>query len=188
MRRTVLMAGILLAAACSRAPQVRYYSFELDPPARAVAALPTILWVQPFGALPACDQDRMVFRDTAFEIQFDAYRRWIAPPPSLLREQLVEYLRASGRFSAVVTTPPRQASFAALSVQVVRFDEMLEAGKRQGITRLWFELADERAVLQSSGYIEGKAEIGAGNGEVLVAAMRASAAQAFKELFARIGS
>lgn len=194
MRIKNLLAVSLLLAACGRPPQVHYYTFELDPPGPAsagvaVAAATTgasILWVEPFTALPALDQDRMVFRDSAYEIQFDAYRRWITPPPGLLRERLVEYLRASGRFAAVVTSPPRQASFLALAVQVVRFDEEIAAGQRHARVRLWFELEDGEGRMQASGYIEGSAVVAPGGAETLVAAMRAASGQAFAELLARL--
>ncbi len=185
MRKFSIFAVLLLAAACGRVPQIRYYTFELDAPARAVAQQAQVLWIQPFSALPACAQDRLVFRDSAFEIQFDSYRRWIAPPPELLRERLVEQLRAAGSYRAVVTTPPRQAPYAVLSVQVVRFEEAVEAGKRGAVARLWFELADEQGAIRDSGYVEGKADIAAGGVDALVAAMREAAGRAFNALLGR---
>jgi ABC-type uncharacterized transport system auxiliary subunit len=185
MRIAHIAALFLLLAGCGRVPQTHYFSFELDPPAPA-AASGAVLWVEPFSALPACDQDRMVFRDSAWEIQFDAYRRWITPPPGLLYERLVEYLRASGHFTAVVTAPPRRASFQQLAVQVQRFDEENYDGKRRAVIKLWFELGDGTGEILKSGYIEGSAPVVAGGIETVVAAMRAASAQAFAELLNRL--
>jgi len=186
MRKTVMILALLLTAACGRMPRVHYYDFSLDAPARAAAPAAGVLWVQPFTALPAGGQDRMVYRDSAWEIQFDAYRRWIAPPPELLREALVEYLRGTNRYAAVVTASPHQEPFSVLAVRLLRFDETIAAQGRTGVTRFWFELTDERGGLLRSGYIEGSAEITGAGAEGLVAGMRASAARAFAELLEKL--
>jgi uncharacterized lipoprotein YmbA len=182
------LAGLLLLAACSRMPQVHYYDFDLPAPAPATATAtqPALLWVQPFTALPPCDQDRMVYRDSAYEVRFDAYRRWIAPPPELLRERLVAWLRASGRFVAVATAMPRQSPFTALAVQLVRFDERVEAGRREAVLRFWFEVTDEQGGRLNSGYIEGRSTLAPGDAQALVNGMRAAAEQAFTELLSRL--
>ncbi len=186
MRRILFSALLLLTAACGRMPRVHYYDFSLEAPASALTPAEGVLWVQPFTALPAGDQDRMVYRDSAWEIQFDAYRRWIAPPPDLLRERLVEYLRGANRYAAVVTTPPRQEPFSALAVQLLRFDESITAKGRTGVTRLWFELTDEGGTLLRSGYIEGSAAITGAEVAGLVEGMRTSAARAFAELLEKL--
>ncbi len=186
MRRILPFALLFLSAACGRMPRVHYYDFSLEAPARAAGPAAGVLCVQPFTSLPAGDQDRMVYRDSAWEIQFDAYRRWIAPPPDLLRERLVEYLRGSSRYAAVVTTPPRQEPFSVLAVQLLRFDETIAAEGRQAVTRLWFELSDERGALLRSGYIEGSAEITGADAGGLVEGMRASASWAFAQLLEKL--
>lgn len=186
MRKIIFTAVLAILAACSRMPQVHYYSFDLDAPARLSAASGGTLWLQPFSALPPCDQDRLVYRDSAYEIHFDAYRRWIAPPPELLHEQLATYLRASGRYAAVVTARPRQTPFVSLSIQLVRFDEQMASGERHAATRLWFELTDEAGLPLKSGYITGQVPLTGGGADALVAGMRASAAQAFAELLERL--
>jgi len=128
----------------------------------------------------------MVYRDASWEIQFDAYRRWIAAPPELLRDRLVAWLRASGRYAAVATIMPRQEAFATLALQLVRFDEAFEAGKRQAVVRFWFELTNGEGERDRTGYIEGRAIIAPGDAATIVAGMRAAVEKAFTELLSRL--
>ncbi|HNW58501.1 MAG TPA: ABC-type transport auxiliary lipoprotein family protein [bacterium] len=186
MRNALILAALALCCGCGRVPQVHYYDLVLDAPAPAAAPQPATLWVQPFSALPPSEQDRMVYRDSVSEIQFDAYRRWIAAPPELLRERLVAWLRASGRFSAVVTALPRREACTTLAVQLVRFEETAESGQREAVTRFWYELTDAEGGRLGSGYIEGRAVIPPGSAAALIAAMRDSAARAFAQLLERL--
>lgn len=109
--KRVLAAGLLgiaiAASGCgalSRKPPVKE-RFVLTPGApAAVAAKPGagILRVDVVRGAPLAANRGFVYRTGPDTVKTDFYREFAAPPGTLLRDALIEWLRASNRFAAVV--------------------------------------------------------------------------------------
>jgi ABC-type uncharacterized transport system auxiliary subunit len=102
-----LLAVALVASGCgtfSRKPPAKE-RFVLAPGAPAsVAAKPSagILRVDVVRGSPLASNRSFVYRTGPDTVQTDFYREFVAPPGALVRDALIEWLRASNRFAAVV--------------------------------------------------------------------------------------
>jgi uncharacterized lipoprotein YmbA len=97
------LAILILTAGCGGTiPKTRYYVLALPAPApQAHDAAPFTAAVMPFRAPDQLEQDRIVYRPSAVEIDFYEYHRWAERPATTLTTALVERLRAQRLFSTV---------------------------------------------------------------------------------------
>jgi uncharacterized lipoprotein YmbA len=93
----------LFAAACGGTiPKTRYYVLALPAPApQTREASSFTAAVMPFRAPGQLEQDRIVYRPSAVEIDFYEYHRWAERPASTLTTAFVERLRVQRLFSNV---------------------------------------------------------------------------------------
>jgi uncharacterized lipoprotein YmbA len=92
---------ILFGAGCGGTiPKTRYYVLAVPAPApQAREASPFTAAVMPFRAPDQLEQDRIVYRPSAVEIDFYEYHRWAERPASTLTAAFVQRLRAQRLFS-----------------------------------------------------------------------------------------
>jgi len=107
-----IMSGALVLMAqigCGKVPQIHYYTVELTPPAtessRTRALHPISVGIAKFDGGYLYNNDRIVFRDSTFEIHYWNYRRWIASPAILVTDGLQEYLQKGALFQDVTRFP-----------------------------------------------------------------------------------
>jgi ABC-type uncharacterized transport system auxiliary subunit len=94
-------ALLLVAIACGgRAPETHYY--DLASAARRQAGQGPVIAIEPLEAEAPYDDDRIVYRENPYRLDYYHYHRWSAPPGALVSRQLARALAASGRFGAVV--------------------------------------------------------------------------------------
>ena len=128
---TVLMTGMLCAcSAPEKVPEDRFYRLSLlSAKQRNEPVLDGALVVGPVTAYD-------VYRDRAIaysppeepgSLQHHHYHFWVAPPPELVREQLVDYLRKSGIAKVVtIESPGRGQRAARLATRLTRFERVLQ--------------------------------------------------------------
>ncbi len=105
----VLSVGLLVASSGSAppVPEDQYYRLQAvyasEPLARK--ALPGTIEVDRFSADGLTSERPIVYSSAGSPNQGKAYHYdfWIKPPPVMLRDELVSFLRASGISDAVVT-------------------------------------------------------------------------------------
>ncbi|MBN1542305.1 membrane integrity-associated transporter subunit PqiC [candidate division KSB1 bacterium] len=131
----------LLVLACAHAPQTRYYQLALSFPDSAEPSRMLPLYIKPFSAVSPYQQNRFVYRVSSYEVQFDAYRRWIAAPAELLYDSAVDYFRSVGAFSQVSTVLPEGPHYR-LSATIQEFDEIQIGSDHLARVALWVELFD----------------------------------------------
>jgi ABC-type uncharacterized transport system auxiliary subunit len=129
------MLALLLMGGClgrGNLTPIRYYSVDslpinVTPAARSWSVT---LGVRPFTAATRY-RDRMLYRLSAVEVGFYQYERWVEPPEEMVTRVLSTALGASGLFRQVVAADIIQLPAWILSGELIRFDEVREAGGRR---------------------------------------------------------
>jgi ABC-type uncharacterized transport system auxiliary subunit len=111
----VAVVVFVVGAACGGStPQVRYYQLAAHAPEGAPAAKPAgdkVLVVEALASDGAYDDERIVYRNTPYRLDYYNYHRWVATPGVLVGGYLEQALGRTGDFKAVLR---EQTSDAAL--------------------------------------------------------------------------
>jgi cholesterol transport system auxiliary component len=116
MNRILLAAAALLLAGCffGRAPDTKYYTLDYvpAPTAERIARGPypyTVRLREPTIA-EAYRRSQIVYRQSAFQMQFYSYHLWAVDPERMVGDLLFKHLRAARLFDNVTraaeSTPP----------------------------------------------------------------------------------
>jgi len=129
----VLMAGILLVG-CAQpqvVPKDHYYRLRVPAPEKAQAQpkLDGIIEIDRFSADGLVAGRSIVYSasDKPNQLMDYNYHFWTEPPTVLLRDQLIEYLRAAGVAKTVVTAELRVAPDFIISGKIKRFEQVRDA-------------------------------------------------------------
>lgn len=135
---------LALIISCAGVPPTYYYRIHYDMPEHnSPAPLPVTIIIEPFDADALYKGDRIVYRNSEYEVQFYHYRRWVAPPNKIVQESVIEQFRASGVFERVVTsTVPVNAGYI-LKGNIKSFEELDEGDSWYGLVSIAFELQDK---------------------------------------------
>lgn len=134
------MLGILIG--CGGVPVTYYYQVNYDLPTSDPnnSAIPVTVAVQQFDANILYEGERIVYRDSPYEVKYYNYRRWVAPPRVIVTQKVLDQLKASGIFQQVVMMPsPVNADFI-LRGKIKNFEEWDEGDSWYGLVDLSFEL------------------------------------------------
>jgi ABC-type uncharacterized transport system auxiliary subunit len=116
----------LLLSSCGGVPETYYYTLAFDPAAQlndGHTPLPFALGVEKFQSEVIYDDDRLIYRDSPFEVKYYFYRRWVAPPRHLVTEKVLGYLSDSGLFERVTTYPSMVNVKYVLNGRLLAFEE-----------------------------------------------------------------
>lgn len=109
--RLLPFATCLLLSACGGVPQTFYYTLAEAPAASGESAgnhqnqLAVALGVERFAAAAIYEEDRLIYRESPFEVKYDHYRRWAARPAQLVTDEIIKQLAARGLFRHVTSYP-----------------------------------------------------------------------------------
>jgi cholesterol transport system auxiliary component len=129
-----LMSCVLALAGCgglldSKMAAPQSYVLRLPPPApQAGEATLGSVMVQRPDAGPGLNSDRIALVREGGRFDFFAAARWAAPAPDLVESVLVDSLRATGRYSAVMDDASPFAPHYDLRVTLRRFEADYTAG------------------------------------------------------------
>jgi len=103
----LILTAAMAACVGTKGPPLasRVYSLEYPPPAPAVAEDDRLKWslrVDAFDAQPFIGTDRIVYRESPFQVDTYRYHRWQAPPARLVAWHLEDDLKSAGYLSAVI--------------------------------------------------------------------------------------
>lgn len=120
--RYALLVIPLLVACGSSPPPINYYRLasEVKPEASEGRA---VLAIEPFSAVTGYDDERIVYRESEYRLDYYYYHRWAAEPGALVTDFLREAYGATGRFRAVVSQGGADAT-AVLSGRVMALEEV----------------------------------------------------------------
>ncbi len=140
---TWVMACSLLSmmCACGSVPPTYYYKIDYEVAhAQNSAVHPVTIGVSQFGADVLYESDKIVYRDSPYEVQFYHYRRWIAPPKQIVTEKTYQQFRASGMFQRVVRLPSTFQIDYVLKGRITAFEEWDEGQSWYGVVTIEFQL------------------------------------------------
>jgi ABC-type uncharacterized transport system auxiliary subunit len=129
----------LVVAACSQPPlpEDNYYRLVVTPPQGGATApkLAGTLEVQRFIADGITAGRSVVYSAAARpeELREYHYHFWVEPPPVMLRDQFVAYLRGAGVASAVVTPEVRVEPDFVLTAKLKRLEQVVGTPSRAAV-------------------------------------------------------
>ncbi|MFQ5863806.1 MAG: ABC-type transport auxiliary lipoprotein family protein [bacterium] len=148
MKRNLLLlnyvVALLILSHCGGVPPTYYYriDYELPNSNSANNIILKTLGVAQFEADLLYEGDRIVYRNSLYEVQFYHYRRWIAPPKKIVTEKVLRQFQASGMFQRVVSVPSHFEIDYILEGQINAFEEWDEGNSWYGMVTLDLELQD----------------------------------------------
>jgi ABC-type uncharacterized transport system auxiliary subunit len=155
VRLTTTLLIALLVGACGTSetlPEDRFYrlaSLTTGPLDRRLLDGP--LLVEPIGSYDVYRDRAMAFSppDEPGSLQHHHYHFWVAPPPELVHEQLVDYLRQTGIATEVTTNRSGRIRPAArLASRLTRFERVLHAdGGVEVVVALEFTLTRDSELI-----------------------------------------
>ena len=135
---------ILLIAGCGSVPEIHYYmidsateTFKVENP-----KFDKILGIDKFETEVLYESDRIVYRESPYEVKFYNYHRWITPPADIVTEKAIEQIAASGLFSQVVPFPHICDVDYLIRGTIKAFEELDEQDDWYGLVRLKVEFID----------------------------------------------
>ena len=144
-RLTLFIPALLLSAmlvSCGGTPKTFYYSLSYDMPENTSGTIPVTIGVKKFEADIVYSGDRIVYRDSPYELQYYHYRRWAAAPRKIVNDQVLKQMQASGAFESVVGLPSTAQPDYILQAKVNALEEWDEANAWYGNVTIAFELMD----------------------------------------------
>lgn len=148
MKKYVLVFSYVVALSflshCGSVPPTYYYrvDYELPNSNSSHNIIPKTLGVAQLDADILYEGDRIVYRNSPYEVQFYHYRRWIAPPKKIVTEKVLKQFQASGIFQKVVSLPSYSKIDYILKGQINAFEEWDEGNAWYGTVTLGFQLQD----------------------------------------------
>jgi uncharacterized lipoprotein YmbA len=82
-------------------PPVHHYTLTVTLPEMAAATAQTSLIVRPLAAADPYNQERIVYRSSAYQVDFYNYHRWAASPSEQITDWTRRYLAGAGLFAKV---------------------------------------------------------------------------------------
>ncbi|MGH1365754.1 MAG: ABC-type transport auxiliary lipoprotein family protein [Calditrichia bacterium] len=145
MKRFHLITALLLSSlliSCGGTPKTFYYSLNYDMPEASASSIPVTLGIKSFEADIVYSGDRLVYRDSPYELQYYHYRRWAAAPRKIVHDQVLKQIQSSGAFENVIGLPSTAIPDYILQAKVNALEEWDEANAWYGNVSIAFELLD----------------------------------------------
>jgi len=112
-------------ASCASNSNMHYYliDFPVKPPATLTSKYQHSLGIEKATAADIIADDRLVYRDSQYEVKFYHYHRWVRSPIKMIDEKLTESLKAANFFKSVTRRPFRQAPDFILHTHIKSLEE-----------------------------------------------------------------
>lgn len=119
-------------------PETRYY--DLPSAARGQVGRGPVLAVEPLEVDEPYDDDRIVYRENPYRVDYYHYHRWSASPGALVSRHLERALAASGRFAAVLRDDDARGVTFILGGRLLALEEV-DVSRQRWLGRVALELA-----------------------------------------------
>lgn len=128
MHRVLMIAVLLVLAGCSfgpvATPTINTYSLEAPSAvSKASKRHDQTLLVLPTAVAPGLQTRRMLYVTKPHQINAFAQNQWQAPPAAMINNALVQVLRASHAYHAVVTPPFSGESQLRLQTKLIELEQ-----------------------------------------------------------------
>ena len=136
-----LMVSTFLFLQCGSVPATYYYQIDYgNSPSLSSETIPLSLAIGKFDTDIIYEGDRIVYRNSPYEVQYYHYRRWIAPPHKLVENAVLEKCQSSGLFQRVTPLGNDMYPEYILSGRIKAFEEWDEGESWFGNVKIYFEL------------------------------------------------
>jgi ABC-type uncharacterized transport system auxiliary subunit len=139
----MMIAGICFG--CAQIPLTHYYTFDPDTvgtmPAPA-SQLSSVVAIAAFEADIPYQQDKIVFRNSPYEVAFYVYHKWLRPLPELVTTKVLQQAAASDMFSRVHGQAFQVAADYVLVGSITMFDRWDGAQASDVRVQLVYQLLD----------------------------------------------
>ncbi|OPZ71272.1 MAG: hypothetical protein BWY83_01226 [bacterium ADurb.Bin478] len=143
MMRIGWLCAALVLFACGHMPQARYYLLAVPDPQPGAVKKELVLRLASVTADAVHSQDRLIFRTSGYEVQFDPYRRWALAPTEMIQQSTLDFLAKTGVFKRVTATlPDAQERFWSLAIAVRAFEEIVTPERRFGRVSLQAQVSE----------------------------------------------
>lgn len=133
----LVLAAVVAGCAQPPLPKDHFYRLRVETPARLSAAplFQGTLEIGPFAADGLTAGRPIVYSDSRrpHELSEYHYHFWTEPPAVMLRDQLVDYLRAAGVASNVVTPEMRIEPDYVIAARIKRLEQVVGSPPRASI-------------------------------------------------------
>ncbi len=126
----LLLALGLVLQACGGVPETYYYTVAplafnaMKAKANDVESNRTIvLGVEKFSSEALYDDDRIIYRESPYEVKYYHYRRWATAPRQLVTEEVFKHLQAARICRDVVNFPGSKHVDYVLTGRILAFEE-----------------------------------------------------------------
>ena len=146
MNKTKIAAACFVAlwllANCGSVPQTYYYrvDYQIEDLRNGNQAIPLTFGISQFDVDVLYEGDRIVYRQSPYQVQFYHYRRWVAPPKKIVTEKVLKQFQASGVFANVVRIPSASKIDYTLKGEIQAFEEWDEGGSWYGLVTIELKL------------------------------------------------
>jgi cholesterol transport system auxiliary component len=136
-----LVVVALCWSGCASGPPPRDHFYRLEvakPPASGEPRIRGTLEVERMQVEALSQGRRILYRseDRPGEVAQYAYHQWSDPPSLMLRDRLVDYLRAAGVAKAVTTPAFRVTADFVASGRILRFEQLIEGNGSRVVVEL----------------------------------------------------
>jgi ABC-type uncharacterized transport system auxiliary subunit len=143
---------------CGSVPSTHYYQIEYQPkPVKLLdTPLPYVVMINDFETDLIYRDDKIVYRDSPYQVKYYNYRRWIAPPQRLVSEAIFSQIQQAGIFEIVTNEPIAQKTDLILTGRIRAFEEWDEATSWYGHVKIDFQLlkADTREIIWQNSFTQ----------------------------------
>ncbi len=115
----------IILSGCGTVPEIHYYviDYPISPKQVDNPMFDIVLGVTSFRSDPIYEEDRIIYRESPYEVKFYNYHQWMIPPKEMVTEKALSQLTASGLFSLVVPFPQYSQVDYLLRGTVKQFEE-----------------------------------------------------------------
>jgi len=120
VKRALLLLAVM--ACGGKTPQTRFYQLA-TPASHPAQAGDTVVVVEPLATDSAYDDERIVYRQSPYRLDYYAYHRWVSSPGTMVSDYLAESLAHTGRFRAIARELT-DAAAVVLGGRVIAIEEV----------------------------------------------------------------
>lgn len=136
----------LICLNCGQPPDIHYYVLDVSPKATSIlnSKYDDVIGIAPVTTDEIYADDRLIYRDSPYEIKFYHYHRWVSSPVTLIESKLYIKLKNSGISGSIFRQPYPIAPDLILNTHLIALHEKDEGEKWYGEINLIFSLVDPK--------------------------------------------
>ncbi len=139
----IFFVSLILFQCGGSIPDMHYYLIDYPISMKSDISKPVhqiVLGVARFEAALLYKEERLVYRDSPYEGKYYHYHRWITSPEQMIKEQVIEQLKASNLFEQVRAFPKYSPVDFVLQGTIKALEEWDESDQWYARVQIAFEL------------------------------------------------